>query len=98
MDFPDWLIKRARESGCARAFTLLEPKTDHGAAVYLLEGTFEWELHAVEDATSGVDGFTAHLSRHEASLMLGRFAGALGGRNRGMVIPPAAAPIPVGPS
>lgn len=95
---PDWLIKRARDGDFSRAFTLLEPKTEHGAAVYLLEGRDQWELHAVEDATSGVDGFTTPLSRGEMTLFLGRLAGSLGGRIHGMQIPPIEAPIPVVPS
>jgi hypothetical protein len=94
MALPDWLLKRARDGGYTRVFTLLDPQSEHGAAIYLLQGQFHYELHAVDDATSGVDGFTAMLSYRETQLMARLYVGALSGRLEGaVIIPPPPPPI-----
>jgi hypothetical protein len=96
MALPDWLLKRARDGGYTRAFTMLDPQSEHGAAIYLLQGPHHYELHAVEDAASGVDGFTGLLTYREAQVMARLYVGALSGRLEGAeIIPPRPARPPL---
>lgn len=85
---PAWLIRRIRLGIFSRAFTLLAPASPTSAAIYLLESSRDadggppplYELHAVTNAQSGIEGATIPLSRAELCDVLLTFAGVLSGR------------------
>jgi hypothetical protein len=92
MTEPAWLVKRALEMGATRIVTVLAPVTPQSSAIYLLEAAGAHELHAVQDASTGIEGCTIRLSSREAVKLLATLAGALSGRIAGTPLAPHTAP------
>jgi hypothetical protein len=99
-DLPGWFIHRAQTAGASRAWIILAPLSERSSAIYLLDIGSTFELHCVDDASSGIDGVTIPMTRREASAMMSSLVGALGGRSAGIgfgrgrmevAIPPAPA-------
>jgi hypothetical protein len=93
---PGWLSKRARECSARFVHVLHAPATPRSAAVYLIECANTFELHAVDDAESGIDGATIAMTRREANAMLLALSGGLSGRLSGVDVRPFP-PLPVEP-
>lgn len=93
---PGWLSKRARECNARAIHVLHAPATLRSAAVYLVECANTFELHAVDDAESGIDGATIPMTRREANAMLLVLSGGLSGRLPGVDVRPLP-PLPIEP-